>query len=173
MRTKQYADGWKLVFVGTDSFRLAEYKIPQMQQVPGAYTIIIPKVHVQDIKKVAEYAESKKVDQMKIVFSDNMVSCQFAMEGLQVQCTALLIQGSFPDYENENIMPTTANATAVIGKLQLEKSLRKISILTRDLNNYALIKAQDNSLEVSSGETDLGQGETKLPAVIDGDMVGF
>jgi DNA polymerase III sliding clamp (beta) subunit (PCNA family) len=92
MRTKQYADGWKLVFVGTDSFRLAEYKIPQMQAVSGAYTIIIPKVHVQDIKKVAEYAESKKVDQMKIVFSDNMVSCQFAMEGVQVQCTALLIQ---------------------------------------------------------------------------------
>ena len=173
MRTKQYADWWKLVFVGTDSFRLAEYKIPQTQAVSGAYTIIIPKVHVQDIKKVAEYAESKKVDQMKIVFSDNMVSCQFTMEGLQVQCTALLIQWSFPDYENENIMPTTANATAVIGKWQLEKSLRKISILTRDLNNYALIKAQDNSLEVSSGETDLWQGETKLPAVIDGDMVGF
>lgn len=173
MRTKQYDDGRKLIFVGTDSFRLAEYKIPQMQNVPGAYTIIIPKVHVQDIKKVAEYAESKKVDQMKIVFSDNMVSCQFVMEWLQVQCTALLIQWSFPDYENENIMPTSSNATAVIWKQQLEKSLRKISILTRDLNNYALIKAQDNSLEVSSWETDLGQGETKLPAVIDGEMVWF
>jgi len=173
MRTKEYADGWKLVFVGTDSFRLAEYKITQTQGIAGAYTIIIPKVHVQDIKKVAEYAESKKVDQMKIVFSDNMVSCQFIMEGLQVQCTALLIQGSFPDYENENIMPTTSVATAVIWKSQLEKSLRKISILTRDLNNYALIKAQDNSLEVSSWETDLGQGETNLPAVIDGEMVWF
>ncbi len=173
MRTKQYADWRKLVFVGTDSFRLAEYKIAQMQEVSGAYTIIIPKVHVQDIKKVAEYAESKKVDQMKIVFSDNMVSCQFALEGIQIQCTALLIQGSFPDYENENIMPTTAVATALLWKQQLDKSLRKISILTRDLNNYALIKAQESSLEISSGETDLGQGETTLPAVIDGEMVGF
>ena len=70
IRTKQYADGWKLVFVGTDSFRLAEYKIAQMQNVPGAYTIIIPKVHVQDIKKVAEYAESKKIDQMKLWIED-------------------------------------------------------------------------------------------------------
>lgn len=173
MRTKQYADGWKLVFVGTDSFRLAEYKIPQMQTLPGAYTIIIPKVHVQDIKKVAEYAESKKVEEMKIIFSDNMVSCQFVLDGLEIQCTALLIQGSFPDYENENIMPTTAVATALLGKVPLDKSLKKISILTRDLNNYALIKASENSLELSSGETDLWQGETKLPAVIEGEMVGF
>lgn len=173
MRTKQYADWWKLVFVWTDSFRLAEYKITQMQTLPGAYTIIIPKVHVQDMKRVAEYAESKWSAEMKIVFSDNMVSCQFAMWGLQLQCTALLIQWSFPDYENENIMPTTANATAVIWKQQFDKSLRKISILTRDLNNYALIKANDNALEISSWETDLWQGETKLPAVIDGEMVGF
>ncbi len=173
MRTKQYADGWKLVFVWTDSFRLAEYKIAQMQNIPGAYTIIIPKVHVQDIKKVAEYVENKKTEQMKIIFSDNMVSCQFALEWLQIQCTALLIQWSFPEYENENIMPTTSNAKAVISKQQLEKSLRKISILTRDLNNYALIKAWDDSLELSSGETDLGQGETKLPAVIDGEMSWF
>ncbi len=155
MRTKQYADGWKLVFVGTDSFRLAEYKIPHLAPLPGSYTIIIPKIHVLDMKKVAEYATSKQAEQMKIIFSDNMVSCQFVLPGVHIQCTALLIQGSFPEYENESIMPTTVNATAVVGKQQLDRALRKIVILTRDLNNYALVTSHDNALEINSGETDL------------------
>ena len=173
MRTKEYADGRKLVFVGTDSFRLAEYKTPQHGNVSWAYTMIIPKVHVQDIKRVAEYALGKSATDMKVIFSDNMISCIFSVDGIQLQCTALLIQGSFPDYENENIMPTTANATALIDKQQFDKSLRKISILTRDLNNYVLINGKNDRLELQSWETDLWQWETTLPAVISWDMAGF
>lgn len=173
MRTKQYEDWWKLVFVWTDSFRLAEYKIAQVNSFAWAYTIIIPKVHVQDLKKVAEYAANQWASTMKLVFSDNMVSCQFALDWVTMQCTALLIQGSFPEYENENIMPTTANATVILDKLSFDKALRKIAILTRDLNNYVYVWWGESSLQLSSGETDLGKWETSLPAVVDWPMTWF
>lgn len=176
IRAKEYPDGAKLVFVGTDSFRLAEYKIPQAHPAAGAaqtFSIIIPKLHVIDIKKVAEYADSKGVTEMKLIFSDNMVSCVFQFDGMKLQCTALLIQGSFPEYENENIMPTTWTSKAVLDKGQFDRSLRKISILTRDLNNYVSVKAKEDGLELSSGETDLGQGETKVAALLEGSMPGF
>lgn len=176
IRAKDYPDGAKLVFVGTDSFRLAEYKVSQPHAATGSaqpLSIIIPKLHVVDIKKVAEYAESKEVNEMKLVFSDNMVSCVFQLKGMKLQCTALLIQGSFPEYENENIMPTTYTAKAVLDKGQFDKSLRKISILTRDLNNYVSVKSKGDGLELSSGETDLWQGETQVTAMIEGDLPSF
>jgi len=52
-------------------------------------------------------------------------------------------------------MPTTYTAKAVLDKGQFDKSLRKISILTRDLNNYVSVKSKGDGLELSSGETDL------------------
>jgi DNA polymerase III subunit beta len=173
MRTKQYEDWRKLVFVWTDSFRLAEYKISQVIPFTAPYTIIIPKVHVQDLKRVAEYASSKWASTMKLIFSDNMVSCQFSLEGVEMQCTALLIQWSFPEYENENIMPTSSNATVIVDKLAFDKALRKIAILTRDLNNYVYVSSNETNLQLTSWETDLWKGETSLPAAVDGPMTWF
>lgn len=173
LKTKQYDDGRKLLFVGTDSFRLAEYKVANISWVNTSYSIIIPKMHVGDIKKVAEYAQNHDVTTMKLQFSDNMVSCSFVVWTMKLQCTALLIQWMFPEYENENIMPTSFTAKAVIDKSQFDKSLKKISILTRDLNNYVLVKSKENVLELSSWETDIGQGETKVAAMIDGSMPSF
>lgn len=173
MRTKEYTDWWKLVFVGTDSFRLAEYKIVWVKDITTPYTIIIPKVHVWDIKKVAEYAQTKGDATMQMIFSDNMVSCSFKTDELTLQCTALLIQGAFPEYENENIMPTTYTAKVVLEKNWFDKALRKISILTRDLNNYVSVKSLEDKLELSSGETDLWQWETTVNAVIEWGMPWF
>jgi hypothetical protein len=33
---------------------------------------------------------------------------------MKLQCTSLLVQGSFPEYENENIMPTSWNTKVML-----------------------------------------------------------
>lgn len=110
---------------------------------------------------------------MQVKFSDNMVSFDFETPQAKIHCMSLLIQGNFPEYENENIMPTTSNAQALVDKAQLEKAIRKIQIMTRDINNFISIKSGDSKLLLTSGETDLGQADTNAPALMSGEMPAF
>jgi DNA polymerase III sliding clamp (beta) subunit (PCNA family) len=65
-----------------------------------------------------------------------------------------LIQGSFPEYDNENIIPTSAQTKVQVDKNNLEKAIRKISIITRDINNYIMLQCTADGVHVQSGETD-------------------
>jgi len=172
MRIKKYEEGKKLVFVGTDSFRLAEYKVA-FDGDAGEMWLIVPKLHISDIKKVTDYCISKDVENMQMTSSDNMVCFSFDLGDMKLQCTSLLIQGSFPEYENENIMPTTWNTKVMLDASGLEKAIRKISILTRDINNFINISSEQDKLLLSSWQTDIGEGQTQVAAVVDGETVWF
>lgn len=50
--------GDKMTFVGTDSFRLAEFKANSSKHEKD-FSLIIPKVSITDVQKIAEYASSK------------------------------------------------------------------------------------------------------------------
>lgn len=173
MRTKEYNGSKKLVFVWTDSFRLAEYKADFQGTDADGLSFIVPKVHITDIKRVADYVIEKEGDTMQVKFSDNMVSFDFETPQANIHCMSLLIQGNFPEYENENIMPTTSNSQALVDRVQFDKAIRKISILTRDINNFINIQGGDSKLLLTSGETDIGQADTNAPALIIGDMPSF
>ncbi len=167
MRLKAFDDGQKLVFVGTDSFRLAEYKI-DFHGTANSMDVIIPKSNIGDIKKVVDYFISKGGEQISMKFSDNLLSCTASLESMQITMTSLLIQGSFPEYENENIMPTSFNTKVMIDKSQIEKAIRKISIITRDINNYISLQISPDTLFINSGETDRGEASSTLSALIEG-----
>jgi len=47
-----------LTFVGTDSFRLAEYKSPASKNNKD-FSLIIPKVTITDVQRIAQYASDK------------------------------------------------------------------------------------------------------------------
>ena len=172
IRTKEYEGSKKLVFVGTDSFRLAEYKV-DYQGAADDISFIVPKVHINDIKKVADTMIDRDVDEMQVLHSDNMVNFVFEWEWLKISCMALLIQGNFPDYENENIMPTQHNATIKVERGHLDKAVKKIWILTRDINNYISIEWAEGAIKLDSWKTDRGNANTTVPAIIDGEMVQF
>lgn len=173
MRTKEYDGKKKMVFVGTDSFRLAEYKADFEGNQDTDFSFIVPKIHINDIKKVADYATEKEGETMNVALSDNMVWFDFTTPSVKIHCMSLLIQWSFPDYENENIMPTNFNAKALLDKVQLEKAIKKISILTRDINNFISIQWGDSALVLTSGETDMWEAQTSAPALIEGTMIQF
>ncbi len=158
--------------MGTDSFRLAEYKVP-FDGAGDDMGVIVPKMHISDIKKVADYCLSNDTQSMQMTTSDNMVSFAFDLEKMKLQCTSLLIQGNFPAYENENIMPTSWTTRVMLDGGALEKAIRKISILTRDINNYISVGSDTDKLLLNSGETDMGQGQTSVAAVLDGEGIQF
>lgn len=167
MTTKHEAGKEHVVFVGTDSYRLAEYKTPYEGKAQEM-KVIIPKSSINDIKRVGDYCTSKGQNNNVVVnFSHNMILCEFTIGNMSIKTNSLLIQGNFPDYDNEKILPKNFNTTITVDSSATDKAIRKIGILTKDNNNFIHLVSQDNILEISSGNTDLGQANTSIAAIID------
>ncbi len=167
MTTKHEEGKENIIFVGTDSYRLAEYKT-SYEGKAQEMKIIIPKSSINDIKKVGDYCITKgQNNNVMIHFSHNMILCEFTVGNMSIKTNSLLIQGNFPDYDNEKILPRNFNTTITIDSLAADKAIRKIGILTKDNNNFIHLVSQDNVLDISSWTTDLGQANTSLPAIID------
>ncbi len=167
MRIKEEEGKKFLVFVGTDSFRLAEYKIPFEGDVQWDIQMIIPKVHINDIKKVAEYAAQHGAEKLKCTYANNMVEFGFKIDGMRVMTSCLLIQWSFPDYEQESIIPTSYKTKALVDASDFEKAIKKIEILTRDMNNYIAVQGEWDKINLSSWDTDRGNADTSTSALLE------
>ena len=161
-----------LYFVGTDSFRLAEYKTSSTHK-EGEFSLIVPKVTMTDMQKIAEYASNKECEEIQIHYSENLIAFQIKVHDIKLLATSLLIQGNFPEYDREEIMPKNFNTKILVDKNLCEKAIRKIGILTRDINNYIQIETTKDSISISSGKTDKGAGNTTIPAIIEGEPVAL
>ncbi len=166
IRLKQEWTDTFLIFVWTDSFRLSEYKIPYAGEYQEM-NMILPKTHINDLKKVAEYASSKWWTTLSMRYAENMIELTYVIDWINITSSCLLIQWSFPDYEQESIMPTNFTTKSLINASQLEKSIKKIEILTRDLNNYILISWDAEKLSLTSWSTDRWNADTSLSAFVE------
>lgn len=171
MKTKDEENGKKIVFVGTDSFRIAEFKVPAT--IDSDFSLIIPKIAINDIKSIAKYAADQETPDINVKYSENLIAFEFTIENIKIIATSLLIQGNFPDYEREEIMPTSFNNTILVDKTLCEKAIKKIGILTKDINNFVQIETQADGIIISSGKTDKGAGKTKINAIIDWEPITF
>lgn len=171
IKSKKDDDGSKLVFVGTDSFRLAEYKTKNT--IENEFSLIVPKLSINDIQKITEYGISKECDSMKIFYSENLIAFELTINDIKIIATSLLIQGNFPEYDREEIMPRQFNTKILVDKAICEKAIKKIGILTKDINNFIQIESNKDSIIISSGKTDKGAGNTSIPAIIEGETVSF
>lgn len=172
MKSKE--EGWnkKLVFVGTDSFRLTEYKTNWAIQGDD-FSLIVPKVSVIDIKRISDYAKEKECENVEVKYSDNLVAFEFEIDDMKILATSLLIQGNFPDYEREEVMPKTFNTTLTMNKDDCEKAIKKIWILTRDINNFIQIEVENGEATISSGKTDKWTWRTNIPVLMEWEAVTF
>ena len=161
-----------LIFVGTDSFRLSEFRAPSGIK-EADFALIVPKITMTDIQKICEYAMSNESETLTVQYSENLIAFQVQVKDMKILATSLLIQGNFPEYEREEIMPKNFNTKILVDKNLCEKAIRKIGILTRDINNYIQIETTKDSIVISSGKTDKGAGTTTIPAIIEGTSLSF
>ena len=171
MKTGKWDASNKLIFVGTDSFRLSEYRVNHTNA--SDFSLIMPKALVNDMRTVVNFAIGKEVADMKVNYSENLIAFSFVIEDIKIIATSLLIQGNFPEYEREEVLPTQFVTKVMLDKNECEKAIRKIWILTRDINNFIQIETKDSKVVISSGKTDKGAGTTELAAIIDGEPLTF
>ncbi len=156
-----YSNEENLVFVSTDSFRLAEkkIKIKNLQEISG---ILIPYKNVSEILRIFGEIEGE----LKMCFNKNQIS--FSIDG--VYLTSRVIDGVFPDYRQ--ILPKESKTEVVVLKQDLLNALKLSNIFSDKFNQVNLIiKPKDKIFEISSANNDVGENKTFLDAAVTGEDV--
>jgi DNA polymerase-3 subunit beta len=154
---------FSLVFVATDSFRLAEKKIIiDKKIVGGELRLLLP---IKNVNEILRIFEGRSGD-ISIFFTKNQVS--FNTQDIHV--TSRLIDGLFPDYEQ--IIPKGFRTEAVVSKSELFDSLKLSSIFSDKFQQVHLrILPEENLFEITSRNQDAGESTTALDGTFQGENI--
>ncbi len=90
-------------------------------------------------------------------------------QDIYIKLVSLLITGNFPDYENENVMPTKFETTVLVNKSDIEKAIRKVNILTRDTNHFVILDIKEDSIICDTwSQIDMWEAQSSIPAEVTG-----
>jgi DNA polymerase III subunit beta len=156
-----YKNDGGLIFVSTDSFRLAEKRINTKSSVDFPQTLI-PFKNVSEIIKLFE----DYTGDIEIIFEKNQAA--FITE--EMYLVSRLIDGNFPDYKQ--IIPKSFGTTATILKNDLAGAIKASNIFSDSLNQVKLkIDIKNKSLKIESKNNDIGEYEESIKAVTEGDNI--
>lgn len=157
-----YTNGDKLVFVSTDSFRLAEKKV----QLPGNLKIndiLLPLKNVADVVRTLEAIG----ENITITVGKNLIS--FEVDG-KLRLVSRIIDGVFPDYKQ--IIPKTYIAEAVVLKHDFFNALKVSNIFSDKFNQvHFSIDPKTKVFEIETRNNDIGENKTTVDAKIDGEKM--
>lgn len=156
-----YKDEDNLVFVSTDSFRLAEKKI-KIKGLPEINGILIPFKNIPEILRI--FGDYQGL--VRVSFNKNQIS--FSTDNIYL--TSRIIDGVFPDYRQ--IIPKNLKIGATLLKQDLLNALKLSNIFSDKFNQVNLIiKPKEKIFELSSSNNDVGENKTYLDAALEGENV--
>jgi DNA polymerase-3 subunit beta len=156
-----YPDGGELVFVATDSFRLAEKKV-KVKNLPEFEGILIPIKNIQDIIKV--YTSDKGSVEIKI--GENQIS--FSTES--VYLTSQIIDGIFPDYRQ--ILPKEFATEVTALTSDVLQAVRMTNVFADRFNQVdVVVNVENKKVTFASHNADIGENTTAIDAVIKGQSI--
>ncbi|MBX4195783.1 DNA polymerase III subunit beta [Candidatus Parcubacteria bacterium] len=147
-----------LVFVATDSFRLAEKRV-KVKKIPNFTQILIPQKNASEIVRIFDGVD----DDIAITIEEN----QIAFRAGSIYLTSRTIDGQFPDYKQ--IIPTESVSRAVVLKQDLLSSLKTSLIFSDSFNQLKLsVSPEHKKFEVESKNQDIGENKDTVPAALEG-----
>lgn len=156
-----YPEDDMLVFVATDSFRLAEKKVKIKQKLSFS-GILIPFKNALEILKVLDSAD----EDIKITLQNNQISFKTSSTYL----TSRVVDGNFPDYKQ--IIPKNSTTNVVVLKQDLISSLKISNIFSDKFNQITLnVKVKEKKLEIESKNLDIGENTTVMAGALTGEDV--
>ena len=156
-----YKEEENLVFVSTDSFRLAEKKIKIKKnfELPG---VLIPHKNIPEIIRILGDIN----DTLTVNFNKNQIS--FYSSG--VYLTSRIVDGSFPDYKQ--IIPKSFKTEVVLLKQDLLNALKLSNIFSDKFNQLNLkVDVKNKNVELFSENTNIGENKTQIDAAVTGEDV--
>lgn len=155
-----FKDG-KMVFVSTDSFRLAEKTVP-LESVLEYDPFLIPIKNVPEIIRVLEQAGNE----VEMRLNQNQIAFVFDKTYL----TSRLIDGVFPDYKQ--IIPKSSTTEVVVLKQDLLNTLKKTTVFADKSNQVRFsVNQSKKKFTISSSNADIGETIDSLNAAINGEAL--
>lgn len=154
-----YKNDDNLVFVSTDSFRLAEKRVKT--KINSDFPqILIPYKNVVEMMKLFEDYKGE----VELIFEKN----QAAFITPDFYLVSRLIDGSFPDYKQ--IIPKDFASTATVLKNDLMNSIKTSNIFSDPLNQVRMkVDVKSKALDVQSKNSDIGEYKEVINASTSGD----
>jgi DNA polymerase-3 subunit beta len=147
-----------LIAAATDSFRLAEVRIP-VKVRSGFGPILIPARNVGDIIRSIESSQ-----EVELRVSENQ--CSFISD--QGFITSRTIDGAFPDYRA--LIPKEFVVSATALREDVVRAFRKVSIFADTFNQVHIsLSPSQKTFAIQSSNTAVGETDETIPAVIEGD----
>lgn len=156
-----YRDSESVVFVATDSFRLAEKKIT-LPKGANIEDMLIPFKNSVEIVRVLESVGST----VAMCSNKNLVS--FKANGIHI--TSRIIDGVFPDYRQ--IIPKGFSTEAIILKQDLINTLKISSVFSDAFNQVRLLVDPKKKIcQVDTKNSDIGENQSLIDAALTGEPV--
>jgi DNA polymerase-3 subunit beta len=156
-----YEENDDLVFVATDSFRLAERKI-KVKKITGFDPILIPFKNALEIVRTFENTSAD----LELIISKN----QLSITTEDVHLSSRVVDGNFPDYRQ--IIPKEFSTKATILKSDLMAALKLSSLFSNSFNQLTIsFDVGHKSLELSTKNNDIGEGKQSIKGVVEGSDV--
>ncbi|OHA88527.1 MAG: DNA polymerase III subunit beta [Candidatus Zambryskibacteria bacterium RIFCSPHIGHO2_01_FULL_43_25] len=155
-----YRDGNdSIVFVATDSFRLAEKRI-KIKKIKDFESVLIPFKNVPEIIRVLE-SNTKDV----FISSENGQIAFFLESAYLV---SRIIDGTFPDYQQ--IIPKESKTEVIVLKQDILNTLKTAHVFSDSFNQINLnISSGKKRFEIKTKNSAVGESENNLDAVFRGE----
>jgi DNA polymerase-3 subunit beta len=151
-----YVEDGSVVFVGTDSYRLAEKKFNN-KQLPNC-SFILPEKNTKDFIRLYDGA----ITSGKLSLSKNSLSFELEDEIFVTR----LIQGNFPNYRQ--IIPSSPETQVVFLKSDIQKVLKIVSFFS-DKTEQVILSASENKISLNAENVDIGSASEEIQATLKGE----
>lgn len=152
-----------LVFVATDSFRLAEKKI-MYQAEDDIPNTLIPAKNIHELQNIlGEFPEENG----HFYFDDD----QLSIKCNSLYVTTRLITGTFPDYSK--ILPKEAITTVTMITEDLDTIFKKAAVFSDTTKQVSIeVVPERNECLIRAKHSTVGEMEEVIPASIEGQSIG-
>lgn len=156
-----HSQGEGLVFVATDSFRLAE-KIIKTKRESNFEQILIPFKNVVDLLKII----SEEKENLAIIFTKNQISFTYK----DIYIVSRVVDGNFPDYRQ--IIAKDFKTEVIVLKQDLINILKLSNIFSDNFNQINIkVSPKEKTLEIRSKNAVVGENINKMSATIEGEEI--
>jgi DNA polymerase-3 subunit beta len=156
-----------VVFVATDSYRLAERVLSGISGIQAS-KIIVPSRTMLELSRIlgSTRDELGVPEEAEWQTTENQLVVTFG----NTELISRLIEGSFPDYLQ--IIPDHFKITAIVDRTELQKAVKAASLFARQglYDIHFNVKPSEGVLSVSSADQGTGKTATALTGEITGDQ---
>jgi len=157
-----------LILAGTDSYRLAEKKIPVRSGKKNIEAIVPARTFQELLRILSNFkdpAQLDNIEDIEIYVSENQILFKFG----NVEMVSRLIEGRYPNYKE--IIPNNFKSEIRVGKDELVKAVKTASLFSKTgiYDVVLTLSKEKKTLTVTSENNQVGQNTTTLSVDMSGE----